>query len=132
MVVIGMAWLDRVNASSHYLGAVLGPTVLFGLGAGLLYVAITQIALVGVEPGEAGVASGLITSTQQVGGSLGVAVLVTVYAARLAPASSARTAAAIMAPGLDAAFLAALALAVLLLVITITVPAAAARRPAPR
>lgn len=132
MVVIGMAWLGRLNASSHYLGAVLGPTVLFGLGAGLLYVAITQIALVGVEPGEAGIASGLITSMQQVGGSLGVAVLVTVYAARTAPAGPARTTAAIMAPGLDAAFLAALALAVLLLVITLAVPAAAARRPAPR
>jgi MFS family permease len=132
VVVIGMAWLDQVNASSHYLGAVLGPTVLFGLGAGLLYVAITQIALVGVAPGEAGVASGLITSTQQVGGSLGVAVLVTVYAARLVPAGPARTTAAIMAPGLHAAFLVGLALAVLLLVITLAVPAAAAQRTAPR
>lgn len=122
MIVIGMAWLDRVTASSQYLTAVLGPTVLFGLGAGLLYVAITQVALAGVAPGDEGVASGVITSMQQVGDSLGVAILVTVYAAWHAPASPGRTTAAVMAPGLHAAFLGGLALSVLLLIITIAVP----------
>jgi len=132
LVLVGMTWLDRVNGSSSYLDTVLGPTVLFGLGAGLLYVAITQVALAGVAPDDAGIASGLITSMQQVGGSLGVAVLVTVYAAAHAPAGTGRTTAAAMAPGLDAAYLAALAFCVLLLVITMVVPVSATRGAAPR
>lgn len=127
LVLVGMAWLDRVNASSQYLGAVLGPTVLFGLGAGLLYVAITQVALAGVALDDAGIASGLVTSMQQVGGSLGVAVLVTVYAMSHAPASTGRTSAAAMAPGLDSAYLAALGFSVLLFVITMAIPVTGGR-----
>jgi MFS family permease len=128
MIVVGMAWLDQVTGSSQYLGAVLGPTVLFGLGAGLLYVAITQVALAGVPAGDEGAASGAITSMQQVGDSLGVAVLVTVYVAWHAPTGLGRTTAAAMAPGLHAAYLGALALSVLLLIITMAVPVTATRQ----
>jgi hypothetical protein len=53
--------------------------VLFGAGNGLSFVTLTSAALAGVAPQDAGAASGLVNVTQQLGGTLGVAVLVTVF-----------------------------------------------------
>ena len=53
--------------------------MVFGLGNGLAFVPLTTAALDGVEPADAGAASGLVNVMQQVGGSLGLAVLVTVF-----------------------------------------------------
>jgi hypothetical protein len=79
LAVVGLAWLSRVSVTSGYLDGILGPTVLFGLGMGLLFVPLTIIAVSGVPPREAGAASSLLNVTQQVGGSLGLAILVTVF-----------------------------------------------------
>jgi hypothetical protein len=53
--------------------------LLFGLGMGLLFVPLTIVAVSGVAPHEAGAASSLLNVTQQVGGSLGLSILVTVF-----------------------------------------------------
>ncbi len=80
LCVAGMVWLTQVSDGSGYLTMILGPVLLFGAGTGLVAVAATFVALSSVPRLDSGAASGLLQSTQQVGGSLGVAALVTVYA----------------------------------------------------
>jgi hypothetical protein len=65
--------------TSGYVDGILGPMLLFGLGMGLLFVPLTIVAVSGVPPHEAGAASSLLNVTQQVGGSLGLSILVTVF-----------------------------------------------------
>jgi EmrB/QacA subfamily drug resistance transporter len=77
--VVGLAWLTQVSVDSGYLDGILGPMLVFGLGMGLLFVPLTIIAVSGVPPREAGAASGLLNVMQQVGGSLGLSILVTVF-----------------------------------------------------
>ncbi|SDO32564.1 drug resistance transporter, EmrB/QacA subfamily [Nakamurella panacisegetis] len=75
---IGLLWLTQLHATSGYT-ALLFPLVLFGIGNGLAFVPLTSTALRGVDPADAGAASGLVNVMQQVGGALGLAVLVTVF-----------------------------------------------------
>ena len=75
---VGMVWASQLTASSSY-PTVLVSLVLFGLGNGLSFLTLTSAALAGVAPEDAGAASGLVNVTQQLGGALGVAVLVTVF-----------------------------------------------------
>ena len=75
----GLSWLTLTDVHSTYLGSVLGPMLVFGLGMGMEFVSCTLMALSGVAPQEAGAASGLLNATQQVGGSLGLSILVTVF-----------------------------------------------------
>ncbi|MFH8367838.1 MFS transporter [Streptomyces sp. NPDC018031] len=75
----GMAWLTLIDADGTYLGSILGPMLLFALGMGLQFVSLTLMAVSGVPPHEAGAASGLLNTTQQVGGSLGLSILVTTF-----------------------------------------------------
>ena len=75
---IGLLWLTQLSAGSSYLD-LLGPLVLFGLGNGLAFVPLTSTSLRGVAAADAGAASGLVNVMQQVGGALGLAVLVTVF-----------------------------------------------------
>ncbi|MGH8963563.1 MAG: MFS transporter [Jatrophihabitantaceae bacterium] len=77
---LGMLWLTQLGEHSNYLSLV-GPLLVFGLGNGLAFVPLTTTALDGVAPADAGAASGLVNVMQQVGGSLGLAVLVTVFGA---------------------------------------------------
>jgi MFS family permease len=74
----GLLWLTQLSETSNYL-ALLGPLLLFGLGNGTAFVPLTTAALDGVAPEDAGAASGLVNVMQQLGGSLGLAVLVTVF-----------------------------------------------------
>src|SRR5215207_10183611 len=79
LAAAGLAWLTQVTVTSGYLTGILGPMLLFGLGMGLLFVPLTIVAVSGVEPQEAGAASSLLNVSQQVGGSLGLSILVTVF-----------------------------------------------------
>jgi EmrB/QacA subfamily drug resistance transporter len=74
----GLLWLTQLSQASNYL-SVLGPLLLFGFGNGTAFVPLTTAALDGVAPEDAGAASGLVNVMQQLGGSLGLAVLVTVF-----------------------------------------------------
>lgn len=78
-VVVGLAWQTFISPDSSYAGGVLGPMLVFGFGMGLNFVTATVTAVSGVAQHEAGAASGLLNATQQVGGSLGLSILTTVF-----------------------------------------------------
>jgi EmrB/QacA subfamily drug resistance transporter len=78
LVAIGLVWLSRVPADGSYASDLLGPMLVVGAGLGAAFVPVTIGAVAGTKPHEAGLASGLINTSQQVGGALGVAVLSTV------------------------------------------------------
>ncbi|MFD7031358.1 MFS transporter [Streptomyces sp. NPDC059917] len=75
----GLGWLTFTDVHSTYLGSILGPMLLFSLGMGMQFVSLTLMALSNVPDRESGAASGLLNAMQQVGGSLGLSILVTLY-----------------------------------------------------
>jgi MFS family permease len=109
----GYAWLSTVGTSDTYLGAVLGPTTIAGLATGLVFMPITATVLRGVEPEHAGAASGLLQTTQQLGSAVGVAAIVSVYAAGAVPGA--------FVPGLQTAFLTSATFAAVAVVVSAVV-----------
>nr|WP_023590117.1 MFS transporter [Streptomyces thermolilacinus] len=79
LAAAGLAWLTLTDADSTYAGSILGPMLVLSLGMGMQFVSLTLMALSNVAPHETGAASGLLNATQQVGGSLGLSILVTVF-----------------------------------------------------
>jgi EmrB/QacA subfamily drug resistance transporter len=75
---VGMFWLSRINEHSTYVGGLLGPLIVTAAGLGMLFMPLTLIALSKVEDRDSGLASSLLNTGQQVGGSIGLAVLGTV------------------------------------------------------
>ena len=74
----GLVWFGQISPDGTYVGDVLGPSILAAIGLGLAFVPQTIAAVSGVKERLAGLASGLINTSQQVGGALGLAVLSTV------------------------------------------------------
>ncbi|HEX5293423.1 MAG TPA: MFS transporter [Streptosporangiaceae bacterium] len=74
----GMFWLSRINEHSTYAGGLLGPLIVTAAGLGMLFMPLTLIALSKVQDKDSGLASSLLNTGQQVGGSIGLAVLGTV------------------------------------------------------
>lgn len=118
-LVAGMAWLTRIGEDSHYLSSIVGPLVLFGFGAGLVFVPLTNRALTGVLPEDAGAASGLLNVLQQVGGALGLAILVTVFGTSSRSAAVSGSARHALSEGIGSAFVASLVFAVLTLAVVV-------------
>jgi EmrB/QacA subfamily drug resistance transporter len=81
---VGLLWLSQIGVHTSYWTHVLPPEILMSVGLGLAFPAVASTALVGVEPKDAGVASALVNTTQQVGGSLGTALLNTIAASATA------------------------------------------------
>ncbi|MGW7096391.1 MFS transporter [Streptomyces sp. NPDC054874] len=79
LAAAGLGWLTLTDVHSSYLGSILGPMLVFGFGMGMQFVSLTLMAVSGVAPKEAGAASGILNATQQVGGSLGLSILVTTF-----------------------------------------------------
>ena len=77
LAVVGLALLSRLQVTSGYID-ILVPLIVVAVGMGFSFVPLTLTAVSGVAPNEAGLASALLNTTQQVGGSLGLAVLSTV------------------------------------------------------
>jgi hypothetical protein len=75
----GLAVLTRLNTGSGYWTEIAPAMVLLGVGVGLGFVPLTPVVLANVDPALAGVAGGVLQTSQQLGASLGVAVLVTVF-----------------------------------------------------
>jgi predicted MFS family arabinose efflux permease len=73
-----MLLASRITAGSTYL-EIVPVLLLLGVGAGLSFVTLTTLSLEGVEPGDAGAASGLVNVSQQLGAALGLAILVNVF-----------------------------------------------------
>ena len=95
----GMFWLSRINEHSTYAGGLLGPILVTAAGLGLVFMPVTLVALSKVPDRDAGLASSLLNTGQQVGGALGLAILGTVAWTAVADnvrssAASAHTAAA--------------------------------------
>jgi EmrB/QacA subfamily drug resistance transporter len=84
MAAIGMALFAQISVEGSYLTVVLPAQIVMSVGMGLAFVALSSTALVGVEDRDAGVASALVNTTQQVGGSLGTALLNTIAASATA------------------------------------------------
>jgi EmrB/QacA subfamily drug resistance transporter len=74
----GVLYFTQVSVGGSYLGDLLPGFLLIGIGLGFSFVAISIAALAGIEPAEAGLASGLINTSQQIGGALGIAALSTI------------------------------------------------------
>jgi predicted MFS family arabinose efflux permease len=83
LATAGFLLLTRVSGSADYATRVLPAMIILGAGLGMSFVPITISATNGVAPADAGLASGLLNTTQQVGGSLGLAILSTVSATRV-------------------------------------------------
>jgi EmrB/QacA subfamily drug resistance transporter len=87
-IVIGLAWFSRVSVGGSFTTDILGPSLFAAAGLGFAFVTTTIAAVSGVEENEAGLASGLINTSQQVGGALGLAVLSAVAISATSDAAS--------------------------------------------
>jgi EmrB/QacA subfamily drug resistance transporter len=81
LAAIGMTWLSRIDATTPFLPGIAVPLVMMGIGMGGALAPLTAAGIAGVDPHDAGAASGLVNAAHQLGGSLGLSVLVTVFAA---------------------------------------------------
>jgi EmrB/QacA subfamily drug resistance transporter len=125
LIAGGLVWFSQISPDGSFLGDVLGPSMVAGVGLGFAFVPQTIAAVSGVAGHQAGLASGLINTSQQVGGALGLAVLSTVAFTRIDTLSteSGGDPAAIPAnltEGYGDAFLVGAGIAVLGLVATLT------------
>ena len=85
-------YFTQVSVDGSYLGDLLPGFLLVGVGIGFSFVPISIAALAGVQPAEAGLASGLINTSQQIGGALGIAALSTIATSQTEDAVASGTA----------------------------------------
>ncbi|WP_371573345.1 MFS transporter [Streptomyces sp. NBC_01314] len=83
LTTVGLLLFTRITPDGTFVGDVLLPSVVTALGLGFSFVPVTIVAVSGVTPQESGLASGLINTTQQIGGALGLAVLSSVANSRI-------------------------------------------------
>ena len=79
LLITAAGWLWRLEPGDGYARGLLGPLLLMGMGVGLSFMPLNATILAGVEPQEAGAASGLLQTLQWLGGTLGLSLLVTVF-----------------------------------------------------
>ena len=78
LVTIGLLWFAQLPEDGVYLKHILAPMILAAFGLGFAFVPVTIAAVSGISPDDSGLASGLINTSQQIGGALGLAVLATI------------------------------------------------------
>lgn len=78
----GLVWLAASPSDAGFVVSILGPSILIGAGLGGAFVTATQLSVDGSDGGEAGLAGGLVNTSQQIGGALGLAVLASIATAR--------------------------------------------------
>jgi EmrB/QacA subfamily drug resistance transporter len=116
-IAAGLIWFGQVSVGGGFLTDILGPSLLAAIGLGLAFVTSTIAAVSGVDAEEAGLASGLINTSQQVGGALGLAVLASV--ANSVTNDATGSAPQALTDGFQAAFLGGAAFAILGLIATL-------------
>jgi MFS family permease len=117
----GLVYFTQVSVGGSYVVDLLPGFLLIGVGIGFSFVPISIAALAGVQPAEAGLASGLINTSQQIGGALGIAALSTIATSRTDDAVAAGTALpAALVDGFTAAFIAGVVIAALGIVAALT------------
>jgi hypothetical protein len=102
-----MAWLAHLGPHTSYVGGVLGPIIVAGLGLGLVVAPAINTGTFGVAPQDAGIASATVTVSQQLGASIGTSLLNTIFATAVASYITAHGTAATgsaLAHGYDTAF----------------------------
>ena len=80
MIGGGILWATRVPVHGHYWASLAGPFVIVGIGTAFAFIPVSIAALAGVAEHQAGLASGLINTSQQLGGAIGVAIASTIAA----------------------------------------------------
>jgi EmrB/QacA subfamily drug resistance transporter len=109
----GILYFTQISVGGSYVADLLPGFLLIGVGLGFSFVPISIAALAGIEPTEAGLASGLINTSQQIGGALGIAALSTIAASRTTHVlAGGSTHADALVAGFHAAFLAAVAVSI--------------------
>jgi hypothetical protein len=116
-IAAGLIWFGQVSVGGSFASDILGPSLLAAIGLGLAFVTSTIAAVSGVDAHEAGLASGLINTSQQVGGALGLAVLATVATSTTNDAAGPLPNA--LTEGFQAAFLGGAGIAILGFVLTL-------------
>ena len=92
LTAVGLLWFSQISVGGSYVGDILFPSLISAFGLGFAFVPMTIAAVAGVEAHEAGLASGLINTSQQVGGALGLAVLAAIANSRRETLTEAGTA----------------------------------------
>ncbi|WP_314252332.1 MFS transporter [Streptomyces kutzneri] len=100
----GLLWLSWMRADGSYLVDVLGPSILVGLGLSIAFVQLTALAVDGVPRQDAGLAGGLVNTTRQVGGAIGLAALATLAGSVTAHAATGQAPLEALTAGYRAAF----------------------------
>jgi EmrB/QacA subfamily drug resistance transporter len=131
LIAAGLLLFMRAPVDGNYITDILPTMVLFGIGAGVCFPALMGLAMSGATPSEAGLASGLVNTTAQVGGALGLAVLATLSASHSAKlvksghsSAAALTSGYHLAFGIGAALIGCAILVVLVVVRPVANPAA--------
>src|SRR4051812_18462001 len=116
LIAVALLWFSQISVDGTYVADILGPSLLAAVGLGFSFVSTTIAAVSGVEEQESGLASGLINTSQQVGGALGLAILSAVSISVIGSSHSP----ADLTDGFQSAFLAGAGFAVLGLIATLT------------
>jgi hypothetical protein len=121
-MLAGLAWLTQLSTTSGYASDILGPMLILGIGGGLGFVPLTPVIMSTVDPKDAGAAGGVLQTMQQLGSSLGLAVLVTVFGqvSRGSTATGPDAARHALVSGMTAAFAVATAFAVCTTLVALT------------
>jgi MFS family permease len=120
-LTIGLIYFTQVSVGGSYLRDLLPGFLLIGFGLGFSFVPISIAALAGIQPAEAGLASGLINTSQQIGGALGIAALSTIASSRTDDALASGTAVpSALVDGFTAAFVAGAIIAALGILASLT------------
>jgi EmrB/QacA subfamily drug resistance transporter len=126
LLAAGLAWFGAASAHGSFPTDVLGASLTVGTGLGIAFVPLTDLAVTGVDNTDAGIASGLVNTSQQIGGALGLAALATLATSSTQTALHTHPQLAALTTGYTDAFRAAAAIALLAATIT---GVAAIRRP---
>jgi EmrB/QacA subfamily drug resistance transporter len=121
----GLAWLAGVPAHPAYLAHVLGPTLVMGVGLSLMLLPATLTGTTGVDPRDAGAAAGLLNTSRQLGGAIGLAVLSTVAATATTQDAHHASYLAALVHGYHVAFLVNAGIMVIAALAALALPAAA-------
>jgi EmrB/QacA subfamily drug resistance transporter len=115
LIAIGLLWFSQISPHGTFLADILGPSLFAAVGLGFAFVPVTIAAVSGVEDREQGLASGLINTSQQVGGALGLAVLAAIANSEIGTSTDPAT----LTDGFSSAFLVGAGFAILGLIATL-------------
>jgi hypothetical protein len=116
LLICGLAWMTRLTPTSTYAADLLGPTLLVGLGQGLTVNPLNVLIMSTVPSKDAGAAGGTMESLRQIGITLGIAVLVTVFGTVTRHATDPHT----VVTGMTASFTTGTVIAAITLLVALT------------